>query len=664
MNKKIAIILFLTILFALLLTACDPSSSDSFLMNSYTPWETAKKPTCAEEGIEKRTNIVSGDEETRSIPVSDIHGDGEWRVIAAYCTEEGEQQYFCSVCGEAIKSEKIAPVGHDFGEWTISKEKTCFEDGEEKRVCPRCGVEETKAIPASHEYGEWQVVSEATCDRSGTEERVCAVCGGKEVREISANGHRFSEWKTSIAPSCVRDGEEVRHCLDCGQREQREIKALGHEYSAEWFIDKEPTCTENGTRSHHCVRCGTVDHESTESIPARHVVDTWTTVREATCTEKGLKEGTCTRCGMRDQREIAEKGHFYSAWETIRKPSCTTDGEEVRFCTVCNIEERRIIAAYGHSFTKWEKTTEPTCEEEGMQRRCCSVCGQEQNQKLEALGHSFEKKWTIDIPATCLTGGSRSHHCKREGCSARVGDEQISATGHIDEDCNGYCDHLCGQWMVNATTDVRVKIDDKIIFFRENDENLTYSFLSDEPKDELDIRLSREQGNGVGEYAIIGQWNHNPYYTVTFEPGNYYIIDSHIECEYRKEYDGYFVIGYNGSDVNVKILDKHTDGVHGIKNVIGIDTIAFKNNIDILSVSIGRNVEYIGNGVFSGCTGLQKITFKDTNGWYKLRASDLNSMTAWKSKQTGEEAVLADENTNAYNFVNSDEYVDYYWYKR
>ena len=69
---------------------------------------------------------------------------------AATCTgsglTDGEK---CSVCGETLQEQKTIPaLGHDLGEWTVTREATHSAEGEEQRICSRCGKEETQTIPA------------------------------------------------------------------------------------------------------------------------------------------------------------------------------------------------------------------------------------------------------------------------------------------------------------------------------------------------------------------------------------------------------------------------------------------------------------------------------------------------------------------------------------
>ena len=61
----------------------------------------------------------------------------------------GSKTVVCEDCGETISTEVIPATGHSFGEWTVTKEATCFEDGEETRTCSVCQAVETRPIFAN-----------------------------------------------------------------------------------------------------------------------------------------------------------------------------------------------------------------------------------------------------------------------------------------------------------------------------------------------------------------------------------------------------------------------------------------------------------------------------------------------------------------------------------
>lgn len=64
----------------------------------------------------------------------------------ATCTESGEQECTCSVCGYS-KTEKILPLGHKYEDWVCEKEASPSEEGIEKRTCANDPTHtETRAI--------------------------------------------------------------------------------------------------------------------------------------------------------------------------------------------------------------------------------------------------------------------------------------------------------------------------------------------------------------------------------------------------------------------------------------------------------------------------------------------------------------------------------------
>ena len=70
-------------------------------------------------------------------------------IVPATCTENGSKTVVCEDCGETLSTEVIPATGHSFGDWTVTKEATCFEDGEETRTCSVCQAVETRPIFAN-----------------------------------------------------------------------------------------------------------------------------------------------------------------------------------------------------------------------------------------------------------------------------------------------------------------------------------------------------------------------------------------------------------------------------------------------------------------------------------------------------------------------------------
>lgn len=72
-------------------------------------------------------------------------------VVKPDCTKAGshDEVVYCKHCKAEISRKKVTDpaLGHDFGEWKVTKEPTTTAEGEETRTCSRCGEKETRPIP-------------------------------------------------------------------------------------------------------------------------------------------------------------------------------------------------------------------------------------------------------------------------------------------------------------------------------------------------------------------------------------------------------------------------------------------------------------------------------------------------------------------------------------
>ena len=182
---------------------------------------------------------------------------------------------------------------HSYGEWIITKEATCTEDGIQERTCEKNDDTQTETIPATgHSYGEWVVTKEAACTEDGIQERTCEKNDDTQTETIPATGHSFDEWEVVKDPTCQAEGEQKRVCSKCGAEETEAIPIVEHSFG-DWEITKEATCTEDGEQTRTCQMCGM---EEKETIPA-----TGHEFEEATY----FKPRTCKKCGETDGEALA-----------------------------------------------------------------------------------------------------------------------------------------------------------------------------------------------------------------------------------------------------------------------------------------------------------------------------------------------------------------------
>ena len=167
------------------------------------------------------------------------------------CIHDGWHDYrACSRC-EFNDFLTIPALGHDYGEWEISKQSSCFEHGEERRVCTRCENHfETRYLQTvAHTEGDWITDKVPSCESGCLKIKYCTVCNEVlATEEIPALGHDFGEWVQTSAPNCTDKGTEIRVCSrNKLHTESREISALGHSYEWNGCADGHiATCTECG----------------------------------------------------------------------------------------------------------------------------------------------------------------------------------------------------------------------------------------------------------------------------------------------------------------------------------------------------------------------------------------------------------------------------------
>ena len=260
--------------------------------------------------IEENTDATNFDVEDVPVEVVNAefqvecnHTNLEKNTVEATCTEPGKIETVCNECGEVVSTEAIAALGHDFGDYIVTKAPTCTEAGEETAKCSRCEATDTKELAAlGHDFGDYIVTKAPTCTEAGEETAKCSRCEATDTKELVALGHDFGEYVVTKEATCTEAGEKTAICTRCGEVGEKEaIAALGHDFG-EYVVTKEATCTEPGEETATCTRCGEV---VTKAIPAiGHDVKEWEVEKEPTETEEGVKKGKCSICGEEITEEI------------------------------------------------------------------------------------------------------------------------------------------------------------------------------------------------------------------------------------------------------------------------------------------------------------------------------------------------------------------------
>ena len=242
--------------------------------HTFGSWRITKAPTCTTDGEQKRS-CTSKDcgyyTETATIPAQG-HKYVD-TVVAPTCTTGGYTLHTCSVCKKSYKDNETQPTGHKYITNTV--EATCETDGYTEKKCSNCDYYTKTIIPKKGHTpsSEWTVIKQTTCAEAGEQVRYCTICGKvTEKKDISKLAHTpADEWIITKQPTCAEPGEQVRYCTICGNvAEKQEITKLPHTPS-DWIIDKEAAPGIAGSTHTECTVCHT--KLETATIPALARID-------------------------------------------------------------------------------------------------------------------------------------------------------------------------------------------------------------------------------------------------------------------------------------------------------------------------------------------------------------------------------------------------------
>ena len=192
-------------------------------------WKTTLAQTCTTDGKEERTCSKCSEKEERTLKATG-HEWGEWKItLAQTCTTDGKEERTCSKCSE--KEERtLKATGHK-SETVGAKAPTCKEDGYTgNEVCKVCHETLNKGttIPKtdSHEWGKWTIKRESTCTEKGEQSRKCTVCGEEEIESLPLAKHSWDNGKVTQAPSYTKVGVKTWTCSECGKTKTTTLAKL------------------------------------------------------------------------------------------------------------------------------------------------------------------------------------------------------------------------------------------------------------------------------------------------------------------------------------------------------------------------------------------------------------------------------------------------------
>ena len=257
------------------------------------------------------------------------------------------------------------------------------------------------------------------------------------TKHFNSVGLTHSYEATVILPTCTEHGYTT-HICGCGDEYiDSYVEASGHNYEA---VVTAPTCTEQGYTTYIC-DCGDsyvsdyvdVTGHTEESVPAV----------EPTCTETGLTAGVkCSVCDevFTEQKTVPALGHSHTS-EITTSATHTTTGVMTYTCACGDTYTETIdkLAEHNHNAV----ITAPTCTEQGYTTYTCSCGDIYVDDYVDATGHTHstavEENYVVP---TCTESGSVDKVVYCSVCGEEISRETIilEATGHADNDGDGYCD--------------------------------------------------------------------------------------------------------------------------------------------------------------------------------------------------------------------------------
>ena len=248
------------------------------------------------------------------------------KAVAPTCTKQGKTAgKKCSVCGKTtVEQESIDALGHDYGEYKITKKPTCTAQGEETATCTRCTSTKTQSV-ARISHTEVAVKAIApTCTKQGkTAGKKCSVCGKTTVEQesIDALGHELGDYEITREPSCTAKGEKTAKCIRCAYTKTADIAKTAHKEIKVKAVAA--TCTKNGkTEGRRCSVCDKVI-VAQENIPALGHSKKTVVLAKATTKANGKKSTICETC----DENFGENRIYRIQSVTLAKSKYTYDGK-------------------------------------------------------------------------------------------------------------------------------------------------------------------------------------------------------------------------------------------------------------------------------------------------------------------------------------------------
>ena len=161
--------------------------------------------------------------------------------VPATCQHPSSYKHKCKrkkTCGKEETVYGNDQKSHEYLEYTVTQEATATQDGQKYAFCKyNCG---TKDVQTIHYYGDWKVTKEPSCYAEGEKQRVCVNCGAVETAPVEKIPHTWGEYVDDDKPGCQQQ-TATAHCTreGCTATDQKDLpnfgpdnKPLPHRYTS------------------------------------------------------------------------------------------------------------------------------------------------------------------------------------------------------------------------------------------------------------------------------------------------------------------------------------------------------------------------------------------------------------------------------------------------
>ena len=175
-------------------------------------WEVHQESTEKVNGEKRRECTRCDYYESAKLPLSN-HKYEKQEIVEPTCIEYGYTLYKCSDCDDSYKDDFVEKIDHK--DHVSEVEVTCISDGYTKYECEICGrikITDYK-LAEGHSFGNWIVSKQNTCLEEGLETRSCNNCQEKQIRIVEKKNHDYVLIKEQVLSSTSE-----YECNNCGHK--------------------------------------------------------------------------------------------------------------------------------------------------------------------------------------------------------------------------------------------------------------------------------------------------------------------------------------------------------------------------------------------------------------------------------------------------------------